>query len=80
MRIRRAAQLVVEIDVRDFAVELVFSADRAPAAAGRDLQVKAADQVSILPRRPALHKEGRCLQFVCRGREARDGSARHPDD
>ena len=80
MRVRGATQLVIEIDVGDFAVEFVFAANGAATAAGGDLQVEAAKEIAIRPGCAALHEQRRRLQLVCGRREPRNGGPRHAND
>ena len=78
--IRRGAQLVVEVDIGNFAEEFVLGTDGVTASARGDLKVEPADQVPVLPRSAPLDEQRRRLQFVCRGGEAGYRRPGHADD
>src|SRR5207247_1554984 len=62
--VRRSAQLVVEINVRNFPEQLVLGTHSIAAAAGTDLQVKMAEHVPVWRGSPSLHKQCGSLQLV----------------
>jgi hypothetical protein len=78
--IRGGAQLVVEVDIWNFAVEFVLAANCVAATARRDLEVESAEQVTVLPCSAPLHEQRRGLQFVRGGREAGYRRPGHSDD
>src|SRR3954447_25894304 len=65
MRIGRCAQLIEEIDVRNFPPKLILGPYIAAAAACRYLQVKPAEQVAVWPSRaPLTNKAAVCSSFA----------------
>ena len=72
MGVSRGPKLIVEVDIRNFAIEFVLSANRVAAAARRNLKVEPAEQIAILPRRTTFYEQRRGLQFIYGGRQARD--------
>src|SRR4051794_16069758 len=77
----RGAELIVELDIRNLAVELVLASWHGrPAAARRDLKVKPAEEVAVLARGSALEKEGGRLQLARCGGQPGYRRAWHTDD